>query len=288
MIHIERFAPSPTGPLHIGHAFSAITAWNNAIKNDGEFLVRIEDIDQTRARPEWETQIFEDLAWLGLTWAKPVIRQSQRLTPYKTALISLWDRGLLYPCTCTRRDIEAATSAPQEGAPMHGPDGPIYPGTCRAELTGALPTDAALRLNMTKAIATLPMSKLTYQEMGPNSAEISIDVKQLPSTIGDVVLARKDFGTSYHLSVVIDDGFQAISNVTRGKDLVEATPIHVLLQHLLDLPTPTYHHHELIRDKNGKRLAKRDDAKAIAKFREQGFSPEDIYDMIGVSPKART
>ena len=287
MSHTERFAPSPTGPLHIGHAFSAITAWNNAAFSGGRFLLRIEDIDQTRSRPEWEAQIYDDLSWLGLRWPKPVLRQSERLPAYGQALQKLWDRGLLYPCTCTRRDIEAALSAPQEGAPLHGPDGLIYSGTCRRQPTGTMPEGIALRLNISKALTSLKVDDLAWMETDGGSRQVQVPADTMITEVGDVVLARKGFGTSYHLSVVLDDAHQGVTHVTRGKDLFEATPIHVLFQQLLELPTPAYHHHELIRDDTGKRLAKRDDAKAIAKFREDGATPADIYQMIGVSPLAR-
>ena len=271
---ITRFAPSPTGPLHLGHAYSAMLAHDMARDAGGVFLLRIEDIDRTRARPEWEAQIIDDLTWLGLTWPTPILRQSDRLPLYRDALSHLWDRGLLYPCTCNRRDILAAASAPQEGAPM-GPDGVIYPGTCRHRpRTGPLPTDTALRLDMDLA-ARGPMA---WRDNGsPTTATRDTFV----GAIGDVVLARRDMGTSYHLSVVIDDAAQGITHVTRGEDLAEATPIHVLLQHLLDLPTPIYHHHRLIRDEAGKRLAKRDDARAIATYRAEGVSPADIRRMVG-------
>ncbi|MFQ3253384.1 MAG: glutamyl-Q tRNA(Asp) synthetase [Loktanella salsilacus] len=268
---ITRFAPSPTGPLHLGHAYSALFAHDMARAAGGTFLLRIEDIDQSRARPEWESQIYDDLAWLGLTWPTPVMRQSDRLPAYAAALDTLWARGLLYPCTCNRRDILAAASAPQEGAAM-GPDGIIYPGTCRVQSrTGPRPLDTALRLDMNKALQAVDIE--TFYGAGN---------QHMTDNIGDVVLSRRDMGTSYHLSVVIDDAAQQITDVVRGADLREATPIHVLLQHLLQLPTPTYHHHRLIRDDAGKRLAKRDDARAIATYREGGATPSDIRQMVGL------
>ena len=273
---ITRFAPSPTGPLHLGHAYSAMLAHDMARDAGGTFLLRIEDIDRSRARPAWEAQITDDLAWLGLTWPTPVMRQSDRQPAYDAALDALWDRGLLYPCTCNRRDILAAASAPQEGAPL-GPDGVIYPGTCRHRpRSGPMPTDTALRLDMDLA-ARAPVAWRDTGRTLTAGRDTFID------RIGDVVLARRDMGTSYHLSVVIDDAAQGITDVTRGKDLAEATPIHVLLQHLLDLPTPAYHHHRLIRDDAGKRLAKRDDARAIATYRAKGATPTDIRALVGLS-----
>ena len=277
-MHTQRFAPSPTGPLHLGHAFSALTAFDAAQAAGGRLLLRIEDIDRSRARPEWEAQIFDDLHWLGLAWEEPVLRQSSRLPAYRTALDTLWQRGLLYPCTCRRRDIDAALSAPQEGVIAHGPDGPVYPGTCRpdARPTGPIPDTGVLRLNMRAAA-----KDLSWQETGiaPTTAATR---QHLIAQVGDVVLARRDMGTSYHLSVVVDDAFQQVTHVTRGADLAEATAIHVLLQHLLNLPTPTYHHHRLIRDDAGKRLAKRDDARAIAKYRDEGATPDNIRRMVGL------
>ena len=240
----------------------------------GRFLLRIEDIDQSRARPEWEALIVEDLHWLGLSWDGPVMRQSERLPAYRAALLTLWQRGLIYPCTCTRRDILEAASAPQEGAaPVIGPDGPVYPGTCRhvPDRAAVLP-DAALRLNMARAVALLDQP-LQFHETGIKSGLHPVDPEHLVLSVGDVVLARRDMGTSYHLAVVVDDAAQGVTHVTRGEDLFEATQIHVLLQQLLSVPVPVYHHHRLIRDEQGKRLAKRDDARAIRSYREDGLSP---------------
>lgn len=283
---ITRFAPSPTGPLHLGHAYAAIVAHDMACAAGGDFLLRIEDIDQTRARPEWEALIKEDLLWLGLRWDGPIMRQSERLPAYRAALQDLWARGLIYDCHCTRRDIAEAASAPQEGAtPLIGPDGLIYPGTCRRvhDGSGPLPGDA-LRLNMPRALDSLthPVS-FTETGAGPDgqSGVQTFDPEYLLGSIGDVVLARRDMGTSYHLAVVLDDVAQRITHVTRGADLFEATPIHVLLQGLLGLPTPLYHHHRLIRDDRGKRLAKRDDARAIATYRAEGKTPDQVRAMIG-------
>jgi len=291
MAHVERFAPSPTGPLHLGHAFSALTAWDRAVKNGGEFLLRIEDIDQSRCRPEWEAKIFEDLEWLGIRWPKPVLRQSARLAAYHKTLKALWARHLLFACSCSRRDI---ADAPQEGAPLLGPDGLVYPGTCRSNYAqpGAeeMPTSHAMRLNMAMAVmAATPRvggNAFSFVETGrgPNGETglIEFTGEDAVNSIGDIVLARRDMGTSYHLSVVLDDAFQEVTHVTRGQDLFEATKIHVILQKVLGLPTPVYHHHTLVRDENGKRLAKRDDARAIAKFRAEGATPEDIRRMVGL------
>ncbi|MBF9058746.1 tRNA glutamyl-Q(34) synthetase GluQRS [Rhodobacterales bacterium HKCCSP123] len=280
-----RFAPSPTGPLHLGHAYSAILAHDMARTGGGAFLLRIEDIDRARARPEWEALILEDLAWLGLAWDGPVMRQSERMDSYEAALDRLWDTGLLYPCTCSRRDIAEALAAPQEGAgPAMGPDGPVYPGTCRPATppTGPRPETAHLRLDMGRAMARLGPAPW-FEETGPaHAGRIPIDPATACAEIGDIVLARRDMGTSYHLSVVVDDAEQRITHVTRGEDLFEATRIHVILQRLLDLPTPLYHHHRLIRDEQGKRLAKRDDARAIRLYRAEGVPPPEIRRMVGL------
>ncbi|MBD3677845.1 MAG: tRNA glutamyl-Q(34) synthetase GluQRS [Rhodobacteraceae bacterium] len=287
-----RFAPSPTGPLHLGHAYSAILAHDMAAAEEGEFLLRIEDIDHSRSRPEWEELIYEDLHWLGLSWPEPVMRQSERQAAYEAALDRLWERDLLYVCTCRRRDIEAAASAPQEGAPLLGPDGIVYPGTCRKSLraaSGPRPRDAVLRLDMAAALKALSANgggKIEFCETGssPNGASglTQISHVHLTMLVGDVVLARRQMGTSYHLSVVLDDAEQGITHAVRGQDLFETTAIHVVLQRLLDLPTPIYHHHRLIRDENGRRLAKRDDARAIRKYRKDGVTPDDIRAMVGL------
>lgn len=288
-----RFAPSPTGPLHLGHAYSALLAHDMATAQNGEFLLRIEDIDQSRSRAKWEAQIFDDLQWLGLRWPTPVMRQSERISTFTSSLNTLWKNGFLYPCTCSRADIKAALTAPQEGADLStGPDGFIYPGTCRhdsQQTNQPYPKNTVLRLNMARAIAACQHDKdsdFTFTETGksPDGATgtIRFSGKELIETIGDIVLARRDMGTSYHLSVVLDDAAQEITHVTRGEDLFEATKIHVILQRILGLPTPIYHHHSLIRDETGKRLAKRDDARAIAKYRAEGTTPDEVRTLVGL------
>ncbi len=277
MGEVTRFAPSPTGPLHLGHAYAAIVAHDMARASGGRFLVRMEDIDRARSRGGWDLAALEDLGWLGLTWDGPVLYQSSRLPAYRAALERLEAMGLLYGCTCTRGDIRAALSAPQEGAfPVIGPDGPVYPGTCRGR---PVAEGSAIRLDLTRAANRT--RDLEYRETGPTCPDLRrIDAQAMLSGVGDIVLARRDMGTSYHLSVVLDDAFQGVTTVTRGEDLAEATAIHVLLQRLLDLPTPVYHHHRLIRDDQGKRLAKRDDARALSLYRAEGATPEDIRRML--------
>ena len=282
---VERFAPSPTGLLHLGHAFSALTAHDAASTAQGRFLLRIEDLDRGRSRAEYAAAIAEDLAWLGLSWEEPICRQSMRAARYRAALDRLAMDGLVFRCVCTRSDLAAAGAAPQEGAA----DGPRYPGTCR----GTPPDDtapAAMRLDMTRAIGHLggaaAVARLVYTEIGeavPNGQR-RVDPEALLEATGDPVLFRKDGGAAYHLAVVVDDADQGISHVTRGADLAVATPLHRLLQALLGLPTPVYRHHRLVRDGAGRRLAKRDDARAIRTYRADGASPEEIRRMVGLPP----
>lgn len=270
MAAVTRFAPSPTGPLHLGHAYAALVA---AARGE-RFLLRIEDIDRARCRSEWEAAIYDDLSWLGLAWETPVMRQSERGAAYEAALAHLSQMGLTYHCTCTRADIRAALSAPQEGAGV-GPDGPVYPGTCR----GKGHETGALRLDMAAAMARL--GEVAFVETGTRAGTHRFDAG-LAAMVGDIVLARRDIGVAYHLAVVVDDAAQEITEVTRGEDLFDATAIHVVLQRLLGLPVPLFYHHRLIRDDLGKRLAKRDDARALAKYRAEGATPGDIRRMVGV------
>lgn len=285
MIFKTRFAPSPTGPLHLGHAYSALVAADLARDAGGIFLLRIEDIDRSRARPEWEARIHDDLQWLGLTWPEPVVRQSDHMPRYAAALARLKAIGVIYPCICSRRDVEEATSAPQEGIkPAFGPDGRLYPGTCRQRDLDDAP---ALRLNMTRAITHLQERgirwPLAFVETGGGTAQdVTLTTDEAIEAVGDIVVARREMGTSYHLSVVVDDAAQEITHVVRGVDLSEATKIHLVLQKLLDLPTPIYHHHRLIRDDAGKRLAKRDDARAISTYRDAGYTQRDIRALVGL------
>lgn len=280
MTFTTRFAPSPTGPLHLGHAFSALLAFDMARAADGRFLLRIEDTDSSRVRPHWEAQIYDDLHWLGLQWEVPVLRQSEHLQNYNAALMTLAERGLIYPCSCRRRDIRAALSAPQEGVTSPGP----YPGTCRGRPMSSRQPGDALRLDMSAALTQLTTPMPEFLETGPShSGSHILDPTRLLHDTGDAVLGRKEIETvSYVLAAVIDDAAQNITHVIRGADLYATTFLQVLLQSLLDLPTPTYHHHRLIRDEAGKRLAKRDDARAIATYRAQALSPPQIRAMVGL------
>ncbi|MGF1594079.1 MAG: tRNA glutamyl-Q(34) synthetase GluQRS [Kiloniellaceae bacterium] len=283
---VTRFAPSPSGLLHLGHAYAALFAARAAgpRRGGGRFLLRIEDIDGDRARPEFEAAIFADLAWLDLAWEQPIRRQSDHLTDYARALDTLQARGLVYPCFCTRKEIAAEIA--RSGAAPHGPAEAVYPGTCRRLSAAERQTrkDAgtlyAVRLDVEKALAKAEAAHggpLTWHDRarGPQTCD--------PRPHGDVVLARKDIATSYHLSVVVDDAAQGVTLVTRGEDLFDASHIHRLLQQLLDLPVPDYHHHRLITDEHGQRLAKRSDALALCALRKSGRSPAEVIAMTGIA-----
>jgi len=268
---VSRFAPSPTGRLHLGHAYSALLAHRFAREQGGRFLLRIEDIDPGRTREAHVAGIVEDLAWLGIAWDGEVVRQSGRLPLYAEALERLKTKGLAYPCFCTRSEI-AAEIAASASAP-HGPDGPLYPGTCRG-----LPQAArdwrmrhephAWRLDMSNAVRETGDLHWTDAAAGEVLAE--------PDRFGDVVLARKDAPTSYHLAVTVDDAAQGVTEVVRGRDLFAATDVHRLLQELLGLPVPRYHHHALLADESGRRLAKRSGAPSIADMRAAGADPQRL------------
>ncbi|HRK63276.1 MAG TPA: tRNA glutamyl-Q(34) synthetase GluQRS [Terricaulis sp.] len=276
MSFVTRFAPSPTGLLHLGHAFSALTAFDAAREANGRFLLRIEDIDQGRARPEFEAAIFEDLAWLGLAWEEPVRRQSAHMGDYAAALQSLIDRNLVYRCFRTRREVaDAIASAP------HGEASDVFVGEALP------PEDEATRLAAGESFAWRLSLKKARAALGPAYFTLMFEdetglVRAQPEKHGDVVLARKDFPTSYHLASVWDDALAGVTHVIRGEDLRESAHLHVLLQRLLDLPTPRYQHHRLILDENGKRLAKRDEAATLRSLRESGKTPADVRAMLGL------
>ncbi len=276
---VTRFAPSPTGYLHLGHAYSALFAWRLAASSGGKFMLRIEDIDPGRCRPEFEDAIIGDLAWLGVTWEEPVLRQSERLDNYADALDRLDADGLLYPCFCTRSDINAeikkAGAAPH--LRHHGPDGPVYPGICKRlepqerqdRIDGGEPH--ALRLDMEAALERTGPLTWFDRTRGEQVAR--------PDLFGDIVLARKDVATSYHLAVTVDDDAQGVNLVTRGEDLFAASHVHRLLQALLGLDVPEWHHTPLLSNNKGKRLAKRDKAFTLRAMREAGTDPEEIWAM---------
>ncbi|MGE5271013.1 MAG: tRNA glutamyl-Q(34) synthetase GluQRS [Thiohalocapsa sp.] len=272
---VTRFAPSPTGYLHLGHVRSALEGWRAAREAGGRFLLRIEDIDRGRCRDDYAAAIVEDLAWLGLDWDGPVRRQSEHLADYRTALDRLEAARLVYPCFCTRREI-AAEIARSEGAPHLGPTGEtgaVYPGTCRrldpAERAERCRTARAYAWRLDVAGALSRTGPLTWCEDG---RAVAAD----PLALGDVVLARKDTPTSYHLAVTVDDALQGVTLVTRGVDLFAATHVHRLLQALLGLPVPAYRHHELLTDAQGRRLAKRDAALSVRAMRAAGTTPAAV------------
>ena len=268
---VTRFAPSPTGYLHLGHVHSAWEGWHAAREAGGKFLLRIEDIDRSRCRAEFDAAIREDLAWLGLDWDGEVRRQSAHLDDYRAVLTQLDVGNLLYPCFCTRKEIQEEI-ARAGGAPQ-GEDGPIYPGTCRRlspdERSNRIAAGADYALRLDVAAALDRTGALDWSEDGKS-------VLADPAGLGDVVLARKDVPTSYHLAVTVDDALQGVTLVTRGVDLFTATHIHRLLQALLGLSTPVYRHHPLLTDASGRRLAKRDRALTIRAMREAGVTPAAI------------
>ena len=286
---IFRFAPSPNGRLHLGHAYSALMNERLAARLQGEMLLRIEDIDLTRCRPEFEQGILEDLAWLGISFAPEVRRQSLHFDDYRQALGRLEAAGLVYPCFCSRQEIkeavrqrEATTGIPW---PRDSDGAPLYPETCRAlgEAEMRRRCEAGephvLRLAMDRALARMAGESLSYRRFDETAAEHEIAVD--PARWGDVVLARKDVPTSYHLSVVVDDALQGVSHVVRGRDLEAATDIHVLLQRLLGLPTPRYHFHQLLSDETGQKLAKSRMSRSLADLRADGMKPDAIRRQLG-------
>ena len=274
---IERTAPSPTGDIHLGHVYSALTAYRNAKANNGFFKLRIEDIDITRCKIEYENVIIKNLTWLGLKWDEKIMRQRNRYKSYNLAIDQLLKEDLLYPCSCSRTDVKKALSAPH----IEDTSSLVYPGTCKK----VKPNKGvkALRLNIDKAIKKLGNDKLYFYETGitvGNSHEKrSISNETLKKKFGDLVVARKDIGTSYNLSVIIDDSAQEVTHVTRGIDLLDVTPIQVLLQRILGLQTPTYHHHKLICDDDGKKLSKRSSSQSISNLIQEGFSSSEVIEM---------
>jgi glutamyl-Q tRNA(Asp) synthetase len=279
---VFRFAPSPTGALHLGHALSALTCFARCRAAGGRFLLRIEDIDRTRCRPEYEAAICEDLAWLGLEWERPVRRQSAHMADYAAALDRLRAMGLIYPAFMSRNEIAVATADP---AWPRDPDGaPHYPGnerdlgTAEVERRVASGAPYALRLRMDQAIARAGPLSWTETGEGPSGERGAVEAD--PAAWGDVILARKDTPTSYHLSVVVDDAGQGITHVVRGRDLFYATAVHVLLQRLLGLPTPACHHHRLILDAGGRKLSKSDRDTSLASLRAAGSTAAEIGRMV--------
>ncbi|BCP55320.1 tRNA glutamyl-Q(34) synthetase GluQRS [Kaistia sp. 32K] len=287
---IFRFAPSPNGPLHLGHAYSALLNGDLARASEGRLLIRMEDIDVTRCRPEYEASILDDLAWLGLDWEQPVRRQSEHFDAYADALERLRAMDLVYPSFLSRAEIRAATLDP---AWPRDPDGaPVYPGLdrdlpateARARIQSGAPY--AWRLKMDAAIERAGPLAFTEQGSGPEGETGTVTAT--PALWGDVVIARKEIPTSYHLSVVVDDALQGVTDVVRGEDLFPATSVHRLLQQLLGLPMPTYRHHGLIRDEAGKKLSKSEGATGLAGLRASGATAEDVRRLVGLPPAQPT
>ena len=280
---VTRFAPSPTGYLHLGHAFSALTAFDAATKNNGRFLLRIEDIDLGRCKKEFEQAIYKDLKWLGLEWEEPVRRQSDHFEDYAAALEKLRAQGLVYRCFKTRKEIADEIARAPHLSP-EGHEGVPYIGEPLAGIEErALMAEGkayAWRLSIARARDILgdQFNELSFVEETEDGAR---NVKAMPDIFGDVVIARKDFGTSYHLSSVHDDALQGVTHIIRGIDLYHAAHLHVLLQNLLRLPTPVYHHHRLITDESGARLAKRDKSSTIRALRDSGVTQEEIRSRLG-------
>jgi glutamyl-Q tRNA(Asp) synthetase len=284
---VFRFAPSPNGYLHLGHALSALINADMARAAGGRLLLRIEDIDRTRCRPQYEAAIYQDLAWLGFTWEQPVRRQSEHFAAYRAALDRLTAMGLVYPSFESRAEIARLVAAREQAGPWpRDPDGvPLYPGTAkrlsaderRHRMAGE---PYALRLDMAAALAHA--GELDWTETGRGPQGETGRVPAAPARWGDVVLGRKETPTSYHLAVVIDDALQGVTDVVRGEDLFWSTGVHRLLQALLGLPVPTYHHHRLIRDTDGRKLAKSTRATGLRELRAQGRTPADIRRLVGL------
>ncbi len=285
---VTRFAPSPTGLLHLGHAFSALTAFKAAQNSAGRLLLRIEDIDLTRCKPSFEQAIFDDLTWLGLTWEKPVRRQSDHFEDYETALQILRDKNLVYRCFKTRKEIADDIARAPHLSP-DGPEGPQYigqplnPAQEQSSLEKEEPFAWRLSMQAAKNYLGRQFEELSFLEEGAGPKGECGRVCATPQIFGDAVIARKDLGTSYHLASVFDDALQGITHVIRGEDLFPATHLHRLLQALLELPEPVYRHHKLITDENGKRFSKRDQSVTLSAMRANGVTPSEIHSMLDAS-----
>lgn len=285
---VFRFAPSPNGYLHLGHAYSALLNFELARRTHGRLLLRIEDIDAARCKPEFETAIYEDLSWLGITWETPVRRQSKYLANYREALERLSGQGLVYPCFDSRAEIAQLVVQQEKNAPWpRDPDGaPLYPGAAKllssAERTHLLKSDAPYALRLDMAAACAQVGDLSWVEQGEGPAGETGAVTARPQEWGDVILARKETPTSYHLSVVIDDALQGVTEVVRGQDLFWSTSVHRLLQQVLGLPQPCYRHHRLILNNTGQKLSKSSEATGLRELRARGTVPAEIRRLVGL------
>ena len=286
---VFRFAPSPNGYLHLGHAYSALLNFELARESGGRLLLRIEDIDATRCRPEFEAAIYEDLAWLGLSWETPVRRQSEHFARYRAAVEKLAGMGLIYPAFESRAEIARLVAERETGAPWpRDPDGaPLYPGMAKSlkpeERDRLIAQGAPYALRLDMAAACRLAQDLTWTELGGGPGDERGTVMAQPEAWGDVILARKETPTSYHLSVVVDDALQGVTEVVRGCDLFWSTSVHLLLQRLLGMPQPVYRHHRLVTDASGQKLSKSTDATALRELRRQGATPSDIRRLVGLS-----
>jgi len=286
MTFVTRFAPSPTGYLHLGHAYAALTASRLAQEHGGRFVLRIEDIDTTRCKPVFETAIYDDLSWLGLEWEMPVRRQSDHFEDYTAALQSLITRELVYRCFKTRKDIAEDIARAPHGSGADVYRGPDMPMSAEEEAERLARGEIfAWRLSLARCRDTLgaDYERLTFRDDGKGPQGETGDIRARPDRLGDVILGRKDVGTSYHLAVTHDDALQGITHVVRGVDLFEATHLHRLLQALMNWPAPIYHHHKLLTDARGKRFAKRDKAVTLRALRESGMTPGDVFNRIGMA-----
>ena len=286
---VFRFAPSPNGYLHLGHAYSALLNFELARESGGRLLLRIEDIDATRCRPEFEAAIYEDLAWLGLSWETPVRRQSEHFARYREAVEKLAGLGLIYPAFESRAEIARLVAERETGAPWpRDPDGaPLYPGMAKSlkpeERDRLIAQGVPYALRLDVAAACRLAQDLTWTELGGGPGDERGTVMAQPEAWGDVILARKETPTSYHLSVVVDDASQGVTEVVRGCDLFWSTSVHLLLQRLLGMPQPVYRHHRLVTDASGQKLSKSTDATALRELRRQGATPSDIRRLVGLS-----
>jgi glutamyl-Q tRNA(Asp) synthetase len=287
MLPVFRFAPSPNGYLHLGHALSALLNFDMAGAQGGRLLLRIEDIDETRCRPEYEQAIYDDLTWLGIAWERPVRRQSEHYESYRAALARLESQGLLYPSFDSRGEIAALIAGRGSGWPRDPDGAPLYPSDAKsmpaAERQRCMAAGEPFALRLDMAAAVPRAGALSWTETGHDPGGKTATVPAAPEAWGDVVLARKETPTSYHLSVVVDDALQGVTHVVRGQDLFQATAVHRLLQALLGLPVPSYHHHRLVLDADGRKLSKSTHATALRALRGQGATPADIRRMVGLA-----
>ena len=283
-MHFERFAPSPTGNLHLGHVLSSFLVAASAKKNNGKFFIRIEDLDSQRCHLKYENSIMFDLKWLGLRWSEKPVRQSERMEIYRATLVKLFKMDILYKCECTRQEIATALRQKLSRKDKRLPQSLIYPGTCKQKRI--LHNQYSLRLDMKKAIQLIDPKCLFFfnkEDLDERFKKIIVNPELLETKVGDVILARRDIGASYHIAVVIDDHMQRITHVTRGQDLFRETFLHVLLQNLFQFSTPSYFHHKILMNEEGNKLSKSNKSKSIEILRKTGISQDEIYRLAGLN-----